>query len=183
MAEANTRGAWVLEDACQALLSEFVGDHAEFLVYSPRKYVGGPDGGILVINCQKDFGELNLEAVPPQWWLRSFSATVLRREFDSYGGNRSCFHIFKRVEKEQPIGPHTMSDLSKPLFTSVFDYRSIAEQRVRNYHVLLHELGHLAVFPDVSNHVVPLGFPIHVGDRDQVRQALFDHHIRRSIGK
>jgi hypothetical protein len=38
-------------------------------------------------------------------------------------------------------------------------------------------LGDIALFPGLSPEVVPLGFPIRVRNRDQIRQALFEHDI------
>ena len=171
------RGAWFLEDACQALLTEGVGQYADFVLYSPRKFLGVPDGGVLVFNGAKDLREVHLAGVPTKWWLKSLSAAVIRREFDIHGGNRSWFELFKQVEAESPIGRYAMSELSRSLLMSGFDYSAIAHARVENYRVLLGELGHIAVFPELPGHVVPLGFPIRVMNRDQVRQVLFDHDI------
>ncbi len=41
------QGGYVLEDACQALLSDHTGRYSDFVLFSPRKTIGVPDGGIL----------------------------------------------------------------------------------------------------------------------------------------
>src|SRR5215210_7817312 len=48
MARIKEQGAWVLEDACQALFSGEVGEFTDFVLFSPRKFLGVPDGGILI---------------------------------------------------------------------------------------------------------------------------------------
>lgn len=174
---AKERGAWVLEDASQALLSGNVGQSSDFILFSPRKFLGIPDGGILCINREVTFQGLDLETPPAEWWLRVFGASVLRREFDIHGGTRQWFETFQKTETESPIGSYAMSDLSRMLLLKNFDYSTIAQRRVRNYQFLASALSDSALFPDLSPEVVPLGFPIRVKNRDRVRRALFDREI------
>lgn len=174
---AKEQGAWVLEDACQALLSAGVGQSSDFVLFSPRKFLGVPDSGILTLNCEADFPSINLSSPPAAWWLKALSATVLRREFDLHGGNRRWFELFQEVEKEHPIGHYAMSELSRMLLIHGFDYPAIAQRRVDNYRFLAERLGDIALFPSLSPEVVPLGFPIRVRNRDQIRQVLFEHEI------
>jgi dTDP-4-amino-4,6-dideoxygalactose transaminase len=171
------RGAWILEDAAQSLLSGRVGQLADFVVFSPRKFVGVPDGGILIVNCEIDFSTVRLEKPPAKWWLRALSASVLRREFDIYGGSRYWFDLFQEVETGVPIGAYAMSELSWTLLRYGFDYLTIAQRRVDNYRVLLNKLGNIALFTYLPENVVPSGFPIRVKHRDSLRQILFDNQI------
>ena len=175
--EAKRRGAWVLEDACSALLSSHVGRCADFVVFSPRKFLGVPDGGILSNKCGLPAPRMELQSPPPEWWIKALSAGVERREFDRHGGDRRWFELFQEVEAEAPVGHYAMSELSRALLTHSFDYSAIARQRVANYRVLADMLWEIAVFPDLPSGTVPLGFPIRVKDRDHVRQTLFDHEI------
>jgi len=173
---AKEKGAWVLEDACQTLLSEDVGRFSDFVLYSPRKFLGIPDGGILSYNDEIAF-DTKLENPPAAWWLKAFFASVLRREFDLHGGSRRWFELFQETEIGGPIGPYAMSELSRILLQHCFDYLMIAQKRIENYQLLLNNLFELALFPSLPPKVVPLGFPIRVKNRDRVRQALFDHQI------
>ena len=173
---AKEQGAWVLEDACQALLSEEVGRFSDFVLFSPRKFLGIPDGGILTFHHQLAF-DPELESPPAAWWLKAFSAIVLRGEFDLQGGSRRWFELFQESELGAPIGPYAMSELSRMLLQHSFDYRKIAQKRIENYQLLLDRLIEVALFPSLPPGVVPLGFPIRVKNRDQVRRALFDHEI------
>ena len=175
--QAKERGAWVLEDACQALLSEGIGDFADFVLYSPRKWIGVPDGGILVDNTDMGLLDIELRKPPSEWWLKSFYATILRREFDLFGGDRRWFHLFRETDINGPIGPFAMSELTQLLMKHGFDYHIIAQKRVENYKTLLSALDKFAIFPDLPNGVVPLGFPILFKNRDHVRQILFERDI------
>jgi dTDP-4-amino-4,6-dideoxygalactose transaminase len=175
--KAKEKGAWVLEDACQALLSTGMGTHSDFVLFSPRKFVGVPDGGILSFNPAVDVSTISLEGPPAAWWLKALLAAIMRREFDLYGGSRRWFELFREVENKVPIGNYAMSELSQILLAHAFDYSAIAQQRLENYHVLAGELSGFALFPQLPPGTVPLGFPIRLPDRDKVRQVLFDQDI------
>ncbi|MGB8953607.1 MAG: hypothetical protein WCC06_13195 [Candidatus Aminicenantales bacterium] len=175
--QARERGAWVLEDAGQALLSGNVGQFSDFVLFSPRKFVGVPDGGILRINRDIHFQGVDFETPSPEWWLSAFLASLLRREFDVHGGTRKWFELFQKTEPNSPIGPFAMSELSKMLLLNSFDYSTITQRRVDNYQALADKLGSLALFPCLPDQIVPLGFPIRTKERDKVRQALFAHEI------
>ena len=54
---------------------------------------------------------------------------------------------------------------------------TIARRRRENYALLADRLASVALFPTLSDGVVPLGFPIVVEERDRVRQALFAEEI------
>jgi dTDP-4-amino-4,6-dideoxygalactose transaminase len=174
---ARERGAWVLEDASQALLSEGCGQVGDFVVFSPRKFVGVPDGGILTVNCDVSCDGVRFESPPADWWLRALSACILRKEFDVYGGDRRWYELSRRTNAEGPIGHYAMSELSRTLLHQGFDYAQIIRRRVRNYQLLADLLGDIALFPELPSGVVPLGFPIRVCNRDDVRQALFEHQV------
>ena len=173
MAQAAERGAWVLEDACQAMLTEGIGRHAHFLLYSPRKLVGLSDGGILMYDDDIDLGEIALAKPPVSWWMRSLESMLRRRELDVCGHDRQWFVMSQKVAAAFPLGRYAMSELAHALFFHGFDYGDIAARRVANYTLLLDHLSSMALFKDLPSGVVPLGFPIVVRNRDAVRQALF----------
>jgi len=172
------RGAWILEDACQALLSDDTGKGCDFTLVSPRKFLGVPDGAVL--SCESPEIELNkvaLQDAPQEWWFESFAAMLLRREFDLYGKNRTWLEHYRRFETGHPIGAYAMSQLSKALLSHKFDYQSIARRRRDNYQVLANRLGSFGLFPELPKGVVPLGFPARFPERDRLREALFKVEI------
>lgn len=175
--QARERGALVLEDACQALLSKDVGQHSDFVLFSPRKFLGVPDGGILASIRETSFQQFELQGPPAEWWLNALLTTIERREFDLYGGNRHWFESYKSLKAATPIGRYAMSELTRLLLRYSFDYEVIAKRRVDNYKLLADRLEELAIFPRLPSHTVPLGFPIRVRNRDRVKEMLFDHEI------
>jgi dTDP-4-amino-4,6-dideoxygalactose transaminase len=170
---AKSRGAWVLEDACQALLTGGVGAQADFVLFSPRKFVGTPDGGILTSHSDVRLDRLRLEEPPASWALKAFEAVVLRREFDLYGGDRRWFTLFQELERECPVGRFRMSGVSQMLLSHAFNFGAIARARRANYERLARCLASVALFPWLPPEVAPLGFPIRLEARDRVREALF----------
>jgi len=176
-ASARARGAWVVKDACQAMLSDDREGEYDFVLFSPRKFVGVPDGGILAFRPGLDLGEVALSPPPAEWWLDSFRACTLRGEYDRHGGDRGWFELFRRCEAESPIGAYAMSELTRLILSHGVDAARISERRRRNYERLTGRLASVALFPRLPAGVVPLGFPISVDGRDLLRNRLFEHEI------
>lgn len=168
---------WVLEDACQALLSEHVGRYSDFILFSPRKYIGVPDGGIVVSCCDVVFDDVELRPAPSDWWLKMLESAVNRREFDQHGGERHWYQLFQETNEMTPCGYFRMSELARQLMLFVYDYQEIARSRIENYLVLTDELPEFAVFPELPSGTVPLGFPVKDRQRDCTRHALFREQI------
>ena len=175
--QIKKRGAWILEDASQALLTGGVGQFSDFIIYSPRKFVGVPDGGILRINCDFNVDHLDFETPPTGWWLKALSASAHRRDFDIKGGERHWFTLFKETEPSSPTGFIAMSELSKALLQNNFDYETISKRRVNNYKILAEKLRNLALFPSLPKQTIPIGFPIRVKERDNVLNMLYANNI------
>jgi dTDP-4-amino-4,6-dideoxygalactose transaminase len=174
----KTRGGWVLEDASQALLSSHICKNADFVVYSPRKHLGVPDGGVLVPRKSVDgWQSIELQEPPSKWWLKAYSAALLRRDFDHLGGDRDWFRLFQESDRSAPIGAYAMSELSRKMLLHGIDYSEIQRKRIENYRWLADELGQFAIFPELLSGVVPLGFPIRLKNRDYVRHELFKNDI------
>ncbi len=175
--QAADQGAWVLEDASQAMLTDTVGQNSDFLLYSPRKFAGVPDGGILTYDEEVGLDRIPLQAPPVEWWLRALEATLRRREFDLYGQDRQWFPRLQAAEAGFPLGHYAMSELAHRLFFHGFDYAAIAQRRAENYAVLLAHLRLLSLLGDLPAGVVPLGFPIRLANRATVQRALFEKKI------
>lgn len=171
------RDAWIVVDASQSLLSNYPNTHGDFVLFSPRKFLGVPDGGILTSKSKIDLSSVDLSRPPINWWLQAFKASVLRREFDIHGGDRAWFQIFQEVDIEAPYGFFAMSELSRSLLDHSFDYRLIAKRRRENYVALLAELEDIALFPVLPPETVPIGFPIRLKNRDYVRNKLIEYKV------
>jgi hypothetical protein len=171
------KGAWVIEDACQALLSSHVGILSDFVLFSLRKWIGVPDGGVLRLPANFSLIDIPLETPDASWWLKALHAAILRREFDDGLPTREWFRIFREAEDTAPTGPYAMSQLSRAIIEHSVDYAIIAEKRIQNYRTLLDRLAAYAIFPKIEPDVVPLGFPLRDAKRDAVRQALFERQM------
>jgi dTDP-4-amino-4,6-dideoxygalactose transaminase len=176
-AAARARGAWIVEDACQALLTSGVGGDADFVVFSPRKFVGVPDGGVLVSSRAGVLDPITLAPPPADWWRLALEAALRRREFDADGVDRGWFSLFQTAEETSPVGPFSMSELARTLLTNCFDYADIARRRINNYRILAETLAHFLVFPSLPSGVVPLGCPIRIANRDAVLTSMFAERI------
>jgi hypothetical protein len=174
---ARARGARLIDDAAQALLTPGVGRESDALVFSPRKFVGVPDGACMVPLGEFTLAIPPLEAPPTEWWRQMLAATELRRDFDLGASKGTGFELFQAAERSAPIGLYAMSEFSRRLLEAGFDYTSVAEARRRNYTRLAEHLGEFAVFPALPAEVVPLGFPVMLAERDRVRRALFREQI------
>lgn len=173
---ARDRGAFVLEDASQALLTAGVGVEADAVVFSPRKFAGIVDGGILRVTAGP--AQLRQPTAPPpdSWWRIALEAAMGRAEYDRGSGDRGWFESFRLAEEAIPDGRYAMSALSADLL-SVIDFAEVADRRRSNYRRLLSRLPDRAVLPALADGVVPLGFPVRLRHRDRVRQALFANEM------
>lgn len=171
------KGAWVLEDACQALLSSYVREPSDFVLFSLRKWIGVPDGAVMRIPKNSPLADISLEPPINAWWLRALRATMLRREFDDGLPSREWFRIFRETEDSSPTGPYAMSQLSQAILRHAVDFPLIEKTRIDNYKSLSALLAKYALFPSLGPDVVPLGFPVRVRRRDEIRNAMFDHEI------
>ncbi len=175
MKRAKDHGAVVLEDACQALFSP-CGSVADYVLYSPRKFVGVPDGGILVCRPGDAMGTVRLRAGAEHWIQKSLLAGKQRAEFDRTGKDKGWFKLFQEAETLCPVEPFSMSGFTQQRLC-MYNFADIAEKRRTNYLALACDLAELALFPGLPDGVVPLGFPVTVNDRDRVRGILFENRI------
>jgi dTDP-4-amino-4,6-dideoxygalactose transaminase len=175
----KAKGAFILEDASHALLTSAAGDLGDFVLYSPRKYAGMPDGGILEFK-NSPLPKLNLQPPPSQWWTLAYAACLQRRDYDHRGGARDWLWLHQQAEKHHPTGAYSMSNLAV-LITQGLNWSNVALKRIGNYKILAERLGELALFPQLTAGTVPYGFSIRVKNRDAVRAALFEQEIYPSL--
>jgi hypothetical protein len=173
----KSRGCWLFRDCNQALFHDWHEDICDFYLYCPRKFLGVPDGGILITKDPIQIKPPNLMSPDPAVLYLFLSALVLRREFDLYGGDRTWFEYFQQGEAQLTPSYTSMSDISLTLLKMGFDYEAIQIQRRINYQVLNRKLSQFAVHSDLPENITPLGFPIRIDHRDQVRHALFKKNI------
>jgi dTDP-4-amino-4,6-dideoxygalactose transaminase len=175
----RAQGAKIIEDASQALFLGQVFSESICSVYSPRKFMGVPDGGILVSNIALETETLQLEAPPRSWWKLALAVSQMRHEEDLTGRPSPWFPAFQEYEAGFPLGLYRCSDLSRMLVEDGIDYGEMYSKRRDNYLALLGRLEQFALFPQLPPGVVPLGFPVRVkpGLRDGVLERLYSKRI------
>ena len=81
---------------------------------------------------------------------------------------------------DEHVRPAKMSEFSKYLLNK-FDFDEIISKRRRNYFYLISKLssveGVKALYPELKEGVCPLGCPILVEDRDEIREKLILNKI------
>lgn len=177
LVQAAGQGACVIEDACQALLTCGVGNHADFVLFSPRKFLGVADGGILSARGDRALRPTEWQPVATEWWSTTLGACTQRADFDLHGGDRGWFELYQQAETTAPTGPFRMSTLSHSAILDQFDYPQISRRRRENYLHLARRLPEYALFPRLDEGVTPLGFPAVFDNRDHVRRHLFAEEI------
>ncbi|PIQ23296.1 hypothetical protein COW36_08110 [bacterium (Candidatus Blackallbacteria) CG17_big_fil_post_rev_8_21_14_2_50_48_46] len=147
-----------------------------YTLYSPRKWLGIPDGGVLTgPRISLKFNELPPPPAVP--WLKMQKALLLRRDFDFKGKHdiqlqAEWFHLYQRAETEQKTGAYAMSSHSRAILNHAVNYSEIARIRRENFKYLLDQIPDLAVFKELPEQAVPLGFPIQTPQRDKLQHSL-----------
>ncbi len=172
-------GAKIVLDASQALYLK--PSHAQdYLLYSPRKWGGLSDGGLLIGPDLPPQPAPNNR--PPPAWQKLHQAQVLRQEFEVQGQNNAAlqaewFGLFREAESEQPVGDWAMTAESQGRLKPLMRDPLIPFQRRKNYQRLLAELAEWALFPDLPSETVPLAFALCVQQRDALQSALAEKRI------
>jgi hypothetical protein len=173
------QGGLIVEDASQGLFVKQLYSESECIIYSPRKFVGVPDGGVVVHSDTSVLQAGSLEPAPAEWWKSALAATLMRREFDLQGGENVWFQLFREVEETFPVGPYCSSDLARMYIEGGTDYDFIERVRRENYKALLERLAEFALFCELDAETVPLGFPVRLSPA--VRDRVLDHLYKQNI--
>ena len=177
-----SKGVVVIEDACQALLSEDRLPGAHFLLFSPRKYFGFPDGGILVNRTDSPLKFANLQPPPENWLQRNINGLRLRSSFDAGDSeSRAWFDVIQNAEKHIPVGLYAMSEISRGMLETHGNPNDSIIQRRQNFEILANELEDWNVCGKLPKNVVPMAFPVKLKNRDVVQKGLFLQEIFPAI--
>jgi hypothetical protein len=156
---------WI-EDRAHALDAANIA-WGDWLLYSPRKLFGVPDGGILV-SRQKPLWPIT-PARPTDF---SFALPSLERFEDcDETENERWYASYVRVEAAMGIGLQAMSLLSRAALTAS---DPVADREVRrsNYQLLHRRLGEWSFFTNPEISFAPLGFPLRVKSAETLCDAL-----------
>lgn len=163
---------WIEDRAQAADPGESWGD---YLLYSPRKLLGTPEGGLLVaVNPQKP-----LPPLPTFAWHQDYTfitPSLMRLADQDEKQNATWYAQYQRVENAMTPTPLPMHDVSR-LILEHTDAETIFAQRLSNYSYLKKRFQNFAFLPETTNSFVPFGFPIRVPNRDHVAKQLAKSRI------
>jgi len=160
-------GSHLIIDNAQALFAPEIS--ACHQIYSPRKFIGVPDGGILVSPRKID--------------VESLTKSVR---------SGCCMHLLKRAEgvvsegyQDFKSSDHSlcelplqrMSDITLSIMQSL-DYSAIVKKRKSNFAYLHSRLGRTNALSSIlGGCVCPLVYPYYTKDGDTLRQELIDNKV------
>ena len=162
---------WV-QDRAQALWP----DHApwgDYLLYSPRKLVGVPDGGVLVSHS----GPVS----PPHWApdLDQSRLQPARLRAEDPQGLRSAtwFPAYRAAEAAMTSAPRPISEVSR-LAVEAVDPAALLQRRRRNAKVLLDRVGEAALLPEARLlGGAPFGVPVLTQDAGEAVARMAEARI------
>tara|TARA_B100000614_G_scaffold249303_1_gene258131 strand:+ start:437 stop:1507 length:1071 start_codon:yes stop_codon:yes gene_type:complete len=150
----EVEGVLWIEDCAQALSTG--GEHyGDIRIYSARKLMGAPDGGVLV--------DVHGKLTPPDLvplLQDDFVEPYRLRRADAEGRMRpQWFQAFRAAELGMVAGNEAMSAMSEAILNAA-DIGPMIDRRSENYSYLHNELGEVALFRDSPRGWAPLGFPM-----------------------
>lgn len=177
----RSRGAFIVEDAAQAGLTQGVGSAGHYVITSLRKFVPQPDGAMIRSEFELEWAL----AEPDEEFV---SARVVAKLMRGSGSPSQAFlPLLERTEYRldtQPIVPRRPSWVSKLLMAHT-DFPSITERRRQNWELLRRSLrdrgaSDLTVLHDtLASGEAPLGLAVRVSGqcRADLRRFLRDHSV------
>lgn len=160
-------GNKLIIDNSQALYAKYIIGTNTF--YSPRKYVGIPDGGIAYVPGH---------SLPPEY----------KKDF-SYA---RCIHLLKRIDCGASVGYSDfklnskklsnqniklMSNLTYKLINSI-DFEKIKQKRIKNFNYIASVLdnSNKLTLPSQDQYECPMVYPYYTDDTN-LRERLINHNI------
>ncbi len=200
---ARSRGLSVIEDCAHAWLSQWdgrwLGTLGDVAIFSPRKSLPIPDGGVLLTGAS--FSGVAPPLEPPDWrhCLREFVegagrslgrplgiplGGVLRKAVRHWspGGLKPLSHL-ERPEDFASVAPRLswrMSAVARRLVWAT-DHREVARRRRANYSLLLERFPRRRdvrpLLGELPEGVCPLYFPVVTEARDALWAHLEEHGV------
>lgn len=165
---ALTHGDKVIIDNAQALFCKPISGINQF--YSPKKFIGMPDGGLAVTTFSSAAG-----ALPVDKSFDRCSHLLKRLELSPSEG----YSEFKECSKKIAAAPLSrMSNISKSIFSSV-DLDSIKQKRRENF-IMLHKAlssTNKLVIPSMDSFECPLIYPYWIDNGRSLKKKMIEQEI------
>ena len=163
---ANIYGKQLILDNAQAFFASHIEGINTF--YSPRKFVGIPDGGIAYVNCP-----LSVD-LPKDHSYDRCSHLLKRHELLPMEG----YNDFKECSHKIACSPMSeMSSLTSKMLSSL-DYEVIMKKRIANFtflHDNLKQFNKLEI-PAIDSFVCPMVYPF-MSDDESIRARLIENKV------
>lgn len=152
-------------------------DHAQALyapatvkcIYSPRKFVGAPDGGIAYTDSSVDLSIYDVDSS-----ANRCSHLLIRHDAGASAGY-AAFRDNSATLKQQPI--RQMSPLTRTLLSSI-DFAAVRQRRIANFQLLHAHLAatNLLDIPSLDSFACPMVYP-YLTDDATLKQRLIQDKI------
>lgn len=165
-----------VEDCAQAL-DTGAPAWGDWRIFSPRKLVGVPDGGMLVpISAKAD--STGIESHPNLNAAERARPQLLRFEDRAEVSNAVWHRANQEKEAASAIGSSRMSRLTWEIL-GLLDVEPISARRKANFAILAEALGAWALLPDSEPTFAPLAYPVVLPEerRDEVRERLIAERV------
>lgn len=163
---------WI-EDRAQALHPQWEKSSFDYILYSPRKLLGVPDGALVITQGRKE---------PPSYpsgSLSDFSFMIpaLWRWEDQEGKDRSqWFQSYQNVEASQKADPLPMSQMTQYILHHT-SAEFLMKTRQKNYNFLWDSLKEFCLWSDPTGEAVPFSFPVFMENSSKILEYLYHHKI------
>ncbi len=163
-------GRHLIVDNSQALFEP----HEKVLatIYSPRKFVGVPDGGLLAVSPSLDLAP---PASEDQDSIERMRPLLVRMAYSA----REGYSDFQKIPISlQDTTPLAMSRLTQRLMRSI-SWQQVAQRRKENFLIMAQKLGAINdVHWEPSEHEVPMCYPLMLhGQTNKIRAELSAQNI------
>jgi dTDP-4-amino-4,6-dideoxygalactose transaminase len=170
----NLRGPIILEDCVHSFFSSFenIGD---YLMNSFRKFLPF-DGSVIVASRPID---KKVRGTYLKYRLLKVGGQLLRYAYFVLGMDTKKLFLKLLTLSEKRY--YEYASVSFPIFSKMMiqkmDIPKMIRQRRTGYQRLLSRFKEIAIFKQLPDNVVPLGFPVQIEQRDAVRKELIKKNI------
>ncbi len=171
-------GITIIEDITHSMFSkgEYIGDYA---VGSIRKWIGIPDGGIVIQNTKKNNLRINIESQNNDFTTNRFIGHILKNQYikDEKIPKELYMDFLKRAEEQlnEKTAINSISNISKSMLNK-YDYDELIFKRRKNYSFLIKALETNSnikiLFSHMGEDICPIGCALVVESRDDLRRFL-----------
>ncbi len=165
LVRARTDVFWC-EDSAQAL-STGIEPWGDYVLYSPRKLMGVPDGGILR-NCSKGVRAPSLRPLPDERYL--LASRQRKNDLDETN-NDEWYSNFVAYESQMQPDSLEMSEITSKLLQGT-DPAAHIKQRQDNFETLRSLLKGVGLFDAYDLEFAPMGYALKVDDAQGLVNAL-----------